>query len=304
MSAMVRAEDLSDELGGVLPLRPVLLDVQYQLGGPPSPELYASGHLPGARHLPLEGALAGEPGADGRHPLPEPAALEAALRVAGLDDDAQVVVYDQGSGLGSARAWWVLRWAGIDDVRVLDGGLAAWRGAGLAVTTDEVPAPPGTVQVRPGSLPVLDADGAARVAAEGVLVDARTPERFRGEQEPIDPVAGHVPGAVNVPMGDLLDGGLLRTPEELRARFAEVGVAAPDETQPDETAPDKTAPDKTQPGTSGGTPPAVVGAYCGSGITAAHTVLALHEAGIEATPYIGSWSGWITDPARPVATGD
>lgn len=146
------------------------------------------------------------------------------------------------------------------------------------MSTETAVLEPGDVTVVPGSMPVLDAAGAARVAEEGVLVDARTPERFRGESEPIDPVAGRIPGAVNVPMGELLgEDGRFLPADALRARFHAVGAHR------------------------GGDAP--VGAYCGSGITAAHTVLAMHEAGIAAIPYIGSWSHWITDPERPVASG-
>ncbi|KGN38382.1 sulfurtransferase [Knoellia aerolata] len=252
-----------------------VLDVQYTLSGD-GPALYAAAHLPGAAHLDLDEVLAGPPGPGGRHPLPEPSVLEAGLRAVGVRDGDSVVVYDQQTSLASARAWWVLRWAGLTDVRVLDGGLAAWRAAGFAVT-DRVPSPtPGDVVVTPGSLPVLDAEGAARVARDGILLDSRTSERFRGETEPIDPVAGHIPGARNAPMADQLDAeGRFRPPEELWAYFSDLGVDG-----------------STQVGTS-----------CGSGVTAAHTALALHLAGVEATPYVGSWSHWVTDPDRPVATG-
>jgi len=252
-----------------------VLDVQYSLAGD-GPALYAVAHLPGAPHLDLDAVLAGPPGDGGRHPLPHPSVLQDGLRAVGVDDGDTLVVYDQKTSLASARAWWVLRWAGITDVRVLDGGLAAWQASGGAVTTD-VPTPsPGNVTVRPGSVAVLDADGAARVALDGILLDSRAGERFRGETEPIDAVAGHIPGARNAPMAEQLEAdGRFRSADELRAYFAALG-----------------AHDAAEVGTS-----------CGSGVTAAHTALALHLAGIEATPYIGSWSHWITDPSRPVATG-
>jgi thiosulfate/3-mercaptopyruvate sulfurtransferase len=162
-------------------------------------------------------------------------------------------------------------------VRVLDGGLAAWRRAGMPVT-DEVPTPVrGDLTVRPGSVPVLDAGAAVDMARHGVLLDARAPERFRGEVEPIDRVAGHVPGSVNLPMTDLLDqDGRFLAADEVRRRAAAVGVHRD-------------------------TP---VGTTCGSGVTAAQLALALHTAGIDAIPYVGSWSEWIQDPTRPVATGD
>lgn len=252
-----------------------MLDVQYTLSGD-GPSLYAVAHLPGAPHLDLDAVLAGPPGKGGRHPLPDPEVLQAGLRAVGVREGESVVVYDQQTSLAAARAWWVLRWAGLTDVRVLDGGLAAWRASGRAVTTD-VPRPsPGDVTVRPGSVPVLEAEDAARVARDGILLDSRAGERFRGETEPIDPVAGHIPGAHNAPMAEQLGpDGRFRPAEELRAYFAGLGVG-----------------DDTEVGTS-----------CGSGVTAAHTALALHLAGFEATPYIGSWSHWITDPERPVETG-
>lgn len=277
MTSLITADALARMLGsGREDL--VVLDVQHQLGGPPHADLYAAGHVPGAASIDLDAVLAGPPGPGGRHPLPDPAVLQEGLRAAGVRAGDAVVVYDQRTSLAAARAWWVLLWAGLDQVRVLDGGLAAWRAAGQDVSTDPVSPEPGDVSVRPGSLPVLDAAGAARVAEEGVLVDARTPERYRGEDEPVDPVAGRIPASVNVPMAELLDDeGRLLPADALRARFHAVGAHR------------------------GGDAP--VGAYCGSGITAAHTVLAMDEAGIAAIPYIGSWSAWITDPDRPVATG-
>lgn len=272
--ALVSVAELSHRLDHV-----VALDVQWNLtsaGGPPGRELYAAAHLPGARFLDLDTDLAAAPGPAGRHPLPAPDVLESALRRCGVDAESQVVVYDQGPSFAAARAWWVLRHAGLRDVRVLDGGLSAWQRAGLPVTT-ELPSPAeGTVRVSLGGMPLLDADQALKCAADGVLLDARSPERFRGEQEPIDPVAGHIPGAVNAPTTDnaAADGRFL-DPAELRKRFARLGVDG-----------------STQ-----------VGVYCGSGVTAAHEVLALHEAGVQAALYVGSWSEWVTDSSRPVATG-
>ena len=273
MSALVSADDLAT----LLARRELkVVDVQYSLSGTPGAELYAVAHVPGAPHLDLDAALAGPPGRLGRHPLPDPDVLQAALRACGLDDGDEVVVYDQQTSLGAARAWWVLRWAAHPAVRVLDGGLDAWRRAGHPVTS-EVPTPtPGSLTVRAGSVPVLDAAGAADMARGGVLLDVRTPERYRGETEPIDRVAGHVPGAVNLPMSDVLaaDGTFL-PPDLVRARAAEVGVHRD-------------------------TP---VGTSCGSGVTAAQMSLALHTAGIDSIPYVGSWSEWIEDPSRPVVTG-
>lgn len=274
---LVDVADLTDELARPLP--PTVLDVRWTLtsGGRSS---YDAGHLPGAVFVDLDADLAGPPGAGGRHPLPDPATLQATLRRAGVRAGHPVVVYDAGGGAptgAAARAWWVLRWAGLTDVRVLDGGYAAWVAAGGPTTRDEPRPAPGDVAVVPGSLPVVDADGAARVAAGGVLLDARVPARFRGEAEPVDPVAGHIPGAVNQPAAETVDGdGRLRTPARLRAGFADLGVR---EDRP-------------------------VAAYCGSGVTASQTVLALAVAGFDPALYVGSWSQWITDPDRPVATGD
>ena len=273
-AVLIDSADLADRLAG--PSAPSVLDVRWRLGGPPGREDYVNGHIPGAAFLDLDTQLAGAPGAGGRHPLPDPERLRGALRAAGVRDGYPVVVYDLGDGVAAARLWWTLRWAGLADVRVLDGGFAAWTGAGRPVEPGEVTPAPGDVTVRPGGMPVLDAAGAAATAERGALLDARTAVRFRGESEPIDPVAGHIPGATNVPAADLsgADGRLLPA-AALRERFTTAGV-----------------PDAGP-----------VGAYCGSGVTAAQTVLALTVAGYpEPALYVGSWSEWITDPDRPVAT--
>ncbi|MFI6228247.1 sulfurtransferase [Micromonospora echinospora] len=273
---LVEAAELAVEIGQAHP--PTLLDVRWRLAGPPGRDDYAAGHLPGAVFVDLDTELCGPPGSAGRHPLPDPAALQAALRRAGVRQGHPVVVYDGGDGMAAARAWWTLRWAGHRPVRLLHGGFPAWVAAGLPVDTG-VPAPaPGDVTVRPGGLPVLDADAAARLAAadRAVLLDVRAAPRYRGETEPIDPVAGHIPGAANLPAPEYVTGGRFASAAALRDRFAAAGVT---DGQP-------------------------VGAYCGSGVTAAQTVLALHLAGRpDAALYVGSWSGWVADPDRPVATG-
>ncbi|MBX6355778.1 MAG: sulfurtransferase [Micromonosporaceae bacterium] len=254
-----------------------VLDVRWSLAAGPGRAEYAAGHLPGAVFVDLDADLCGPPGMAGRHPLPDPGRLQEVLRAAGVRADRPVVVYDGGDGLPAARAWWTLRWAGHPDVRVLNGGYPAWVAAGQPVTTAPERRPAGDFTVRPGGLPVLDADAAAALARDGVLLDVRAPERYRGETEPIDRVAGHIPGAVNLPTTEHVDEqGRLRPADQLRATFASAGVRAD----------------------------APVGAYCGSGVTAAHTVLALHQAGrTDAALYVGSWSEWITDPDRPVAVG-
>jgi thiosulfate/3-mercaptopyruvate sulfurtransferase len=277
MTALITVDELAARLDHV-----VLLDVQWNLtvtpDAPHGDDLYATAHLPGAHHLDLDSDLADPPGRGGRHPLPDLARLQARLRECGVEDGSSVVVHDQGPGFGAARAWWVLRWAGLADVRVLDGGLAAWAAEGRPTTTEIPSAATGSVTLRPGVLPTVDAEGAAALGGDGILVDVRAPERYRGETEPIDPVAGHIPGAVNAPTtANALPDGRLRPVDELRERFAALGIHAGSDH---------------------------VGVYCGSGVTAAHTVLALHEAGVEAALYPGSWSEWITDARRPVATGE
>ena len=257
---------------------PVLLDVRWELGGPPGIQAYAAGHIPGAVFVDLETELASAPGAGGRHPLPDARDFAAAMRAHGVSSRRSVVVYDARSSVPAARCWWLLRYFGHHDVVVLDGGLAAWQAAGLA-TTAAVPTPePGDFEAVPGGLAVLDAAGAAAlVEAGGTLLDARAPERFRGEQEPIDPVAGHIPGARNHPAAANLgpDGRFLAA-EQLRFALSAAGA------------------DGEHP----------MGAYCGSGVTAAHTVLAAEVAGLPVALYPGSWSEWIGDRGRPVATGE
>jgi thiosulfate/3-mercaptopyruvate sulfurtransferase len=259
--------------------RPVLLDVRWRLIGPPGAESYRRGHLPGALFVDLDTELAGEPGEGGRHPLPAPEALQRVLRAKGVRAGTPVVAYDDADGSVAARAWWLLRWAGHPDVAVLDGGYAAWTDEGRPVTT-EVPEPSeGDITVRPGGMPVLDADEAAAMARAGVLLDARAPGRYTGETEPVDPRAGHIPGAVNSPFAAHTGAdGRWRPAAELAAHYAGKGVRE-------------------------GVP---VGAYCGSGVTASSLVLAMEVAGHDrpAALYSGSWSHWSRDPDRPAATGE
>ncbi|HTP22261.1 MAG TPA: sulfurtransferase [Solirubrobacteraceae bacterium] len=257
--------------------RPALLDVRWELGGPPGRDLYLDGHIPGAVFVDLDTALAGPPGAGGRHPLPDADTFAHAMRAAGVSADRPVVVYDAGNSIAAARAWWLLRYFGHSDVRVLDGGFSGWLAAGFAIERAVTSPEAGDFVARPGGMPLLDAESAATVARDGVLLDARAPERFRGEREPVDPVAGHIPGAVNLPAPELAGGsGRFLDADALGERFAEAGVRA-------------------------GEP---IGAYCGSGVAAAFEVLALSLAGIPSALYVGSWSDWITDPGRPLATGE
>ena len=323
---LISARALAAELAPVTgPAQaPVVLDARWRLAGPPGIDSYQQGHLPGAVFADLDRDLAGPPGPPGpggRHPLPDPAAFQAAMRAAGVSRGRPVVVYDDGDGMAAARGWWTLRYFGHADVRVLDGGYRAWTEAGLPVTTDMTATAPGDFTAEPGHMPVLDAAGAQAMARDGLLLDARAGERYRGEAEHVDPVAGHIPGAVSAPTArNANPDGTFRDPAELTARFTTLG-AAPGPTSPagaSPGAPGPSPPAGAPPGAPGpnppadapadtpgaGTPPApLVGAYCGSGDTAAHEVLALALAGIPAALYVGSWSDWITDPARPIATG-
>jgi thiosulfate/3-mercaptopyruvate sulfurtransferase len=281
MRTLISAAGLAELL--VAGPAPRILDVRWKLGGPPGRAEFRRGHLPGAVYVDLDTELAGhgEP-ADGRHPLPALADLQAAARGWGLDDGDTVVVYDDLGNMSAARAWWLLRNAGVRDVRLLDGGLAAWRAEGLPVVAGEEPVPAGSVTLAPGSLPTLDADAAAALAEDGVLLDARAAERYRGDTEPIDPRAGHIPGAINAPTGGNLDAnGRFLSAAGLRARFEALGVRA-----------------RSAPGDG-----VDVGVYCGSGVTAAHEAVALTLAGFTPALYPGSWSQWANLPDRPVATG-
>ncbi|HEX6342763.1 sulfurtransferase [Umezawaea sp.] len=279
MHPLISTEALAAALNGDRP--PVVLDVRWRLGGPPGRLDYEVAHIPGAAYADLDTELSAPPGQGGRHPLPEPAALERVLRAAGVREGHPVVAYDGGDGSVAARVWWLLRWAGHEEVAVLDGGFAAWTAEERPVTA-EAPAPePGDVRVRPGAMPVTDADGAAELARAGVLLDARAGARYRGETEPVDPRPGHVPGALNAPSSEHVDAtGRWLAPTALADRFRALGV----------------------------TTDAPIGAYCGSGVTASSVVLALEVAGLTskdkpATLYAGSWSNWSADPNRPAATG-
>lgn len=284
-TTVVDVETLAAALAGAGHI--VLLDARAALGDPDAgARMYAQGHLPGARHVDLERDLS-DHGADhdrsgeGRHPLPRSDAFAAKAGAWGIAPGVQVVVYDAAEGsMAAARAWWLLRLLGHREVAVLDGGLRAWTEAGHAVETAStfpVPLPP-----YPGRFDRSQWVDASEVQARlgdapGWLLDARAVERFRGEVEPIDPVAGHVPGAVSSPFAANVMDGRLRPPAEMRARL--------------------------EPLLAGNAPADVV-LMCGSGVTACHLLLALEVAGLGgARVYPGSWSGWISDAQRPLARG-
>jgi thiosulfate/3-mercaptopyruvate sulfurtransferase len=274
---LVSWAQLAEELRSQAP--PTVLDVRWSLAGPPGRDDWIAGHIPGAAHVDIDTALSAPPGPAGRHPLPDPQTFAAAMRAAGVSSDRGVVVYDAEGALSSARAWWLLRFHGHSTVRVLDGGLRAWTEAGQPLEAGDTRVDPGdfTASAAGGALPVVDAAGAQAIARRGVLLDVRAAERYRGEVEPIDPVAGHIPGALSAPATANLDPatGRFLPAARLADQFAALGAVRGAE----------------------------VAAYCGSGVNAAQAVLALSLAGVPAALYVGSWSNWVADEARPVATG-
>ena len=275
MSNFVSPEELSDLREQGAPVR--VIDVRWRLDRPDGRAEYLDGHIPGAVYVPLDAELSTHGDAsEGRHPLPTTATLQAAVRRWGVDDGDLVVAYDDAKGLAAARAWWLLRQVGVD-VRVLEGGIRGWQAAGFGVATDDVTPVPGSAVLQEIGADALTIDEAAAFPASGVLLDVRAAERYRGEHEPLDPVAGHIPGAVNLPTMLHLDAeGRILDAETVRANLATVGIAE---------------------GTR-------VAAYCGSGVTAAHTALVLDEVGVDAKVFPGSRSQWSNTPGRPVATGD
>ena len=283
MGVLIDVDELARLLTGDRP--PVVSDVRWSLGGPSRLPDFLNGHIPGAHWVDLETELSDHERPGGRHPLPGRATFEAAMRRAGVSNDSTVVIYDSDNALAASRLWWMLRDAGLTDVRVLDGGYAAWLDARQA--TENGPghqASPGDFKAGEGVLPKIDGPTLATKITNGeapVIIDVRGPERYAGESEPIDPIAGHIPGAINVPsMINIGPNGRFLEPSAIAANFSSGN------------APADTAPADA---------PVV---YCGSGITAAHTALARTVAGLSMpTVYPGSWSDWISDPDRPVATG-
>lgn len=257
--------------------RTVLLDVRWALGDPHGREHYLEAHLPGAIFVDLATELAAPAAPErGRHPLPPASEFQASARSWGINNGDAVVAYDNSGNMAAARAWWMLRNAGLAEVYLLDGGLAAWQEAGLPVEAGNVDVAPGDVSLTEGGMPATDREGAGDWPAAGILLDARAGERYRGETEPVDPRAGHIPGAVSAPTTENVDGaGRFLPPAELRRRFGDLGIG-------DDVA---------------------VAVYCGSGVTAAHEVAALKIAGFRAALYPGSFSEWSNNPDLPVAIG-
>lgn len=281
MSPLIGAAELRDLITSTPTVR--ILDVRWQLAQPDGREAYAAGHIPGAVYVDLNTQLAtpGEPATEGRHPLPTLEALQQAARDSGISAGETVIIYDDAGSAAASRAWWLLRWAGLTDVRVLDGGLSAWTAAELELDTGWVDAAPGDITFShtadgSGHMPVLEHEQVAEFARSGLLLDARGAERYRGDVEPMDPRAGHIPGAHSLPTSEVVDGqGRFLEPAEIRRRLSSLGS----EERP-------------------------TAAYCGSGVTASQVVLAAELAGVRAALYPGSFSQWSNHPEFPVATGN
>ena len=262
------------------PGRLVIWDVRWSAtDSTQNHEAYRQGHIPGAVYVSMTSHLAGHGApAAGRHPLPEPEKFTEAVRMLGLNDGDAVVIYDAVAASAAARAWWLLRYAGLTNVYVLDGGLDAWRAADLPLHAGEVLPRIGSAYLSWGKMPVVNTDEVPSfVREEGILLDARSSQRYTGEHEPIDPVAGHIPAAISAPGAELTDdAGKFLPADQLREQFSQYGITE-------------------------GTP---VTAYCGSGVTASKTVLGLALAGVDSALYPGSWSAWSSSRDLPVATGD
>jgi thiosulfate/3-mercaptopyruvate sulfurtransferase len=270
------AASLEDPAFVIVDCRFLLTDVEW------GRRVYLEAHIPGARYAHLDDQLSGpKTGTNGRHPLPDPDVLAEALGRLGIERGRQVAAYDQDTGMYASRLWWLLRWLGHDEAAVLDGGFAKWLAEGRPTRAGEEAARPARFTGTPRPDMTIAADGveAVRSSRSWRLIDARAPERYRGETEPYDRVAGHIPGAMNRPLNDnLTAAGTFKPAADLRAEFASA---------------------------AGGVSTDHVIAYCGSGVTASHHVLALELAGLHgARLYPGSWSEWSSDPSRPVATGE
>lgn len=273
MSHFIGVSELAQRLAHAEPIR--LLDVRWRLDRPDGRADYLAEHLPGAVFVDLDSELAehGTP-QDGRHPAPSAETLHAAVRRWGVQPGDLVVAYDDARGLPAAWTWWWMRQYGVE-VRVLDGGLRAWTDAGHPCESGDVEVEPSATDIRRVRTDTLTIDEAAAFPDRGILLDVRAAERYRGETEPLDPVAGHIPGAINLPFAWYFNGGVIRDLPELHAGIEKAGI------------------DRNMP----------IAAYCGSGITASHTALVLAEAGIDVKIYPGSWSQWSNTPGRAIATG-
>jgi thiosulfate/3-mercaptopyruvate sulfurtransferase len=280
-SPLIQVDELARLLVGPEAARPVVLDVRYRMGTSAGQREFEDNHLPGASYVAMDTQLATirADGVGGRHPMPTDETFSAAMRSAGVTMSRPVVAYDDWASLPASRLWWMLQHLGFLNVRVLDGGIVAWTAAGQP--TESGPVTPGAGDFTASSMGLgrlLDATGATRYAAGHLLLDARPADRFRGENETIDAVAGHIPGAVGSPaLANVDRHGRFLPAEELARRFHELGA---------------------EDGK-------IIGTYCGSGVQATHLALALSVAGItdRADVYIGSWSDWITSPDRPIARG-
>ncbi len=271
MGLLITAKELSNQQACHV------FDCSFSLTDPAAGRAqYDNGHIPGAHYADLDRDLSAEAGSEGRHPLPGREQFAERLRAFGVNRDSTIICYDQNVGAYAARLWWMIRWLGHEDVYVLDGGIQAWQAEGLPITTTSVAASRGNFAIRDPLTRVRNAD--ELLETNSTLIDAREENRYLGLEEPIDPIAGHIPGAVCAPFIENLNDGLFQKPAELRARFKDL---IPDNQFSNELI-----------------------CYCGSGVTATHNILALMLAGFEEPAlYPGSWSGWITDPDRPIATG-
>lgn len=267
-----------------------LLDVRWQLGRSDGAAQYAQGHIPGAIYVDLETELASSAGELGRHPLPSPDQLAQSIARWGVTPQTPVVIYDAVAGMSAARAWWLLRWAGFENVQILDGGLAAWTAQGGKLEQASQAPIASDPAVQTGHMPTLTIDQAGAFPEEALLIDARAHERFKGETEPIDPRAGHIPGALNIPTGSLVNpDGTLKSVAELTQIYAQAGVL-----EDTETLTHGEWPVQSQD----------VGVYCGSGVTACHQIAVLASLGIDSALFPGSWSQWSQDSSRPAVTGE
>ena len=280
-SPLISPTDLQVRLADTAP--PLVIDCSFDLADPAAGErAHAAGHIPGALYLHLDRDLSGaKTGHNGRHPLPTREAFAARMAALGASDDRLVVACDASAGMLAGRLWWMLRWLGHDRVQVLDGGLPAWRAAGGAWTADPVTAPvPGRFTLRPPLVDTVELATLRQGLGQGhrLIVDARAPDRFRGENETLDPVGGHIPGAANRFFRDNLGSdGRFKPAEQLRAEWQALMAG-------------RSSTDLVM--------------QCGSGVSACHNLLALAQAGLGGAPlYVGSWSEWSAQPGAPVALG-